>query len=95
MKATTFSDLYGEAERHEDYHVAGSILEFNEEIVRVMERKGMSRTDLARELGTTPAQVTKLLRGQVRLTLTGMVRLARALDTKLRVQLVVGDGRLV
>ena len=94
MKAKSFAELFDDAERHEDYHVAGAILAFNEEIVREMERKGVTRTELARRLGATPAYVTKILRGRVDFTLATMVRLARALDTELVVQLNAGGGRL-
>ena len=87
MKSRTFPELFQEAERHEDYWVAGAILEFTEGVVREMERQGISRTELAKRLGATPAYVTKILRGKVNFTLATMVRLARALDAELLVQL--------
>ena len=88
MKPQSFSELYERAEEHEDYWLAGAILEFTEAVVREMERQGISRTDLARRLGTTPAYVTKILRGKVNFTLATMMRLARALDSEMHVQLV-------
>ena len=87
MKARTFPELFKEAEQHEDYWVAGAILEFTEDVVREMERQGITRTELAQRLGATPAYVTKILRGKVNFTLATMVRLARALDAELQVQL--------
>jgi transcriptional regulator with XRE-family HTH domain len=87
MKPKTFPDLFAQAERHEDYWVAGAILAFTEDVVREMERQGMSRAELARRLGATPAYVTKILRGKVNFTLATMVRLARALGGELQVQL--------
>lgn len=87
MKPRTFPELFQEAERHEDYWVAGAILEFTEGVVREMERQGITRTELAQRLGATPAYVTKILRGKVNFTLATMVRLARALDAELLVQL--------
>ncbi|HVF60486.1 MAG TPA: helix-turn-helix transcriptional regulator [Thermoanaerobaculia bacterium] len=87
MKPTTFPDLLKEAERHEDYWVAGAILAFTEDLTRAMEREGVSRAELARRLGATPAYVTKILRGNVNFTLATMVRLARALGAELHVQL--------
>ncbi len=86
MKPQTFAELYQEAERHEDYWVAGAILDFTESLVREMERQGLTRIELARRLGVTPAYVTKVLRGKVNFTLATMVRLARALDGELRVE---------
>lgn len=87
MTSKNFSDLFARAEEHEDYWVAGAILQFTEDVVREMERQGITRTALAQRLGATPAYVTKLLRGKVNFTLTTMVRLARALDAELHVQL--------
>lgn len=87
MKPKTFPELFDEAERNEDYGVAGAILAFTEDLARVMEREGVSRAELARRLGATPAYVTKILRGNVNFTLATMVRLARALGAELQVQL--------
>jgi transcriptional regulator with XRE-family HTH domain len=87
MKRMTFSDLYRTAEQHEDYWIAGAILAFTESVLREMERQGLTRTALAARLGATPAYVTKILRGRVNFTLATMVRISRALGTKLHVHL--------
>ena len=50
-------------------------------ILRV--EKGLSLTDLARLAGTTKAQIQKLERGERRLSLQWMSRLARALGVKM------------
>ena len=92
MKPKTFSELYRDAEEHEDYWTAGAILEFTESVVREMERQGVTRTELAERLGTTPAYVTKILRGRVNFTLATMVRLARALGSELHVRLGGSQG---
>lgn len=88
MKAKTFPELFERAEEHDDYWLAGAILEFTEEVVREMDRQGISRTELARRLGSTPAYVTKILRGKVNFTLGTMVKLARALSSEVHVQLI-------
>jgi len=87
MRPKTFSDLYQEAEGHQDYWIAGAILEFTESVVREMARQGLTRTALAERLGATPAYVTKILRGRVNFTLSTMVRLSRALGAGLHVRL--------
>jgi plasmid maintenance system antidote protein VapI len=87
MKPRTFAELFHEAEQHEDYWRAGAIVEFTEGLVREMDRQSVTRTELARRLGTTPAYVTKILRGKVSFTPGTMVRLARALGGELHVQL--------
>ena len=88
MKPQRSSELFERAEEHEDYWIAGAILEFTEAVVREMERQGISRTELARRLGATPAYVTKILRGKVNFTLATMMRLARALNSEMHVELV-------
>jgi transcriptional regulator with XRE-family HTH domain len=87
MTPRSFSELYQEAGRHQDYWTAGAILEFTESVVREMERQGLTRTALAERLGATPAYVTKILRGKVNFTLATMVRLSRALGAELHVHL--------
>ena len=87
MKPRSFSELYREAERHQDYWIAGAILEFTESVVREMARQGLTRTALAEKLGATPAYVTKILRGRVNFTLATMVRLSHALGADLHVRL--------
>jgi ribosome-binding protein aMBF1 (putative translation factor) len=87
MKPRSFSDLYREAERHQDYWVAGVILEFTECVVQEMARQRLTRTALAERLGATPAYVTKILRGRVNFTLATMVRLSHALGIDLHAKL--------
>lgn len=87
MKRHSFHELYQEAEQAEAFWVAGAILELTEEVVRRMGEQGVSRSELARRLGTSPAYVTKLLRGNANLTLATMVRLARALESELHCHL--------
>ena len=91
-KPTTFDDLFRQAEGHEDYWVAGTVQDFTEELFGLMEREGVSRPELARRIGTSPAYVTKILRGNAHFTLTAMVRLARALGAELRLQLKPGEA---
>lgn len=90
MSTRTFAQLFQEAEGHDDYWVAGAILGFTEAVALEMERQGITRSELARRLGATPAYVTKILRGKANFTLATMVRLARALGAELRVQLDSG-----
>ncbi len=92
MKAKNFDDLYKRAEGHDDYWLAGTVQEFTEEIFRLMEREEVSRSELARRLGTSPAYITKILRGNANFTLMTMVRLAKALGAELRIQLTPSEA---
>lgn len=84
MKAKSFAELYREAEQHDDYWVAHASQGFLEDLVRGMEEAGVSRAELARRLGSSPAYVTKILRGNVNFTLASLVKLARAVGAELR-----------
>ena len=88
MAPRSFTDLYQEAEEHDDYWVAGTVLELTEAVTEIMERDGISCSKLARRLGTSPAYVTKMLRGNANFTLATMSRLARALGADLQIQLL-------
>lgn len=87
MTSKSFESLFAEAQQRPEYWVEGAIIEFTEELSRVMEGKGVSRADLARLIGTSPAYVTKLLRGNANFTLATMVKLSRALGHDLRLHL--------
>lgn len=88
MSEKTFAELYEEARQHDEYWIAQAVQELNEEICRLMEERSVTRSELARRLGVSPAYVTKILRGNTNFTLASMVRLARALGADLKVGLV-------
>lgn len=87
MTHATARSLYEEAEKHLSYWVEGAILDFTEDLCRVMDEKGVSRAELARRIGSSPAYITKILRGNSNFTLASMVRVARALDHEVHIHL--------
>jgi transcriptional regulator with XRE-family HTH domain len=87
MGFKTFEEFFREARESQDYWEFGAILDFTEAMVREMDRQQITRAELARRLGTSPAYVTKILRGDANFTLETMVKIARALDTELRLAL--------
>ena len=48
---------------------------------------GLSNAALAQRMGTSPAYITRLFRGSANLSVETMVKLARAVESTLRVQL--------
>ena len=86
-KDTDFSELFAGLGTDEAYLAEFAILELTEEIGRRMSQLGLSRSELAKRLGTTPAYVTKILRGDANFTLRTIVRLAIALDSEFRCHL--------
>lgn len=82
-----FREFFERAENDPAYWVEGAILDFTEELCRVMKEKKISRVELARRLGTSPAYITKVLRGNANFTLASMVKLSRALGSELHLRL--------
>jgi len=74
-----FKSLFEESRRSDEHWVARAIHEFTEDLYNLMERRDVSRAELARRLETSPAYITKVLRGDANFTVRSMVRLARAL----------------
>jgi|GEM_PF-1735040 len=87
MKSHDYSDLIHDAESSPEYWAEVAIGDFTDEICRLLEERKVSRSALARKLGTSAAYITKVLRGNANFTLTSMARLAFALDSQVRVHL--------
>jgi transcriptional regulator with XRE-family HTH domain len=79
MVKKTFREWRQEAEADPVYWTERAILSVTEEIFVAMEKRGMQRSELARRLGTSPAYVTKILRGEANFTLESLARIALAL----------------
>src|SRR5690606_19451466 len=79
MKKRSFRNLFAEAEKDPAYWSERAILRVSEEIALAMERARVSRSALARRLGTSPAYVTKILRGNANFTVDSLARIAQAL----------------
>jgi plasmid maintenance system antidote protein VapI len=83
----SFEDLFAQAERHPEYWVERAILEFTDEVLRKLKASGISRTELAAELGHSRPQISRLLSGRNNFTLRTMVEVSRALNCELRLHL--------
>jgi len=86
MKKKSFKEVFNQAKERDTYWVASLILDFTEGLYKMMEANGVSRSELARRLGVSPAYITKVLRGNVNFTLDSMVRLVRAAGGEVRLQ---------
>jgi transcriptional regulator with XRE-family HTH domain len=79
----SFTRLLSDAKQRDSYWVARAIATFTEELHNLAEQQQISRAELARLLGTSPAYITKIFSGNVNFTIDTMVRLARALGGQL------------
>jgi plasmid maintenance system antidote protein VapI len=82
-----------EARSDADYWMGVPVLEFSDELYRLMEEQKVSRAELARRIGSSRAYITKLLGGGANFTLLTMVKLAMAFDGALHVH--ISDQRAV
>lgn len=80
-----YRQMFNDARSSVDYWLEGPIVDFTEDICRLMKEKNVSKAELARRLGTSRAYVTKLLGGNANFTLATMVKVAMALDGAVRV----------
>jgi plasmid maintenance system antidote protein VapI len=67
--------------------MAVPVIEFTEDLCRIMKEKRVSRAELARRIGTSRAHITQLLGGGANFTLLTMVKLAKALDSAVHIHL--------
>jgi plasmid maintenance system antidote protein VapI len=79
--------FFEEARASPDYWHEIPVVEFTEDLWRLMEEKKVSRAELARRIGTSRAYITKLLGGNANFTLMTMVKLAMALGGAVHVHI--------
>ncbi len=85
----SFEALFSQAEQDEDYWTELAIIEFTEELSRLMELRGMTCDDLAAAIGLSPSYISKVLKGNVDLTVATMTKLGRALGSRARIHLAL------
>lgn len=76
--------LVAEMQSAPEYPAEVAMLEFARVLNDAMSARGISRAELARRIGASPAYVTKVLRGDANLTIATMVKLAGAAGHALR-----------
>lgn len=87
MPTRTFSHLIAEARRSDAYQDEWAVSDFTEELNRRMEELGLSRAALAAKIGASPPYITKVLRGDANFTIRSLTKLARAVESVLRLHL--------
>jgi transcriptional regulator with XRE-family HTH domain len=74
-----------EARSSQAYRAEGASVRFTEDLVALMKTSGLTRTALAEKIGSSPAYITKILRGDTNFTLDSMVKIATALGCELTI----------
>ena len=83
----TAPEILENARRGQIYWEERAILDFTEDLLAMMKRRRLSQKELAERLQTAPAFISKLLSGNNNYTLKTMVKVARALNSRLKVQI--------
>ena len=91
----SFESLFTQAEKRLDYKVEGAKNEITEKIVCRMVEAGVTRSELADQLGKKKPQMTRLLRGSNNFTVETMVEIADALGCNYRSHLEPKDCETV
>jgi transcriptional regulator with XRE-family HTH domain len=89
-----YAEMTKEFHNDPDYWAEGLKLDFAEEVGRLMEEQKVSRAELARRLGTSPAYVTKILHWTANLTLASMSKIALAFGSRVVLALAPKDAPL-
>ena len=84
---TQYRKMLEEAETSVDYWAGIPVIQFTEDLCRLMREKNVSRAELARRIGSSRAYITRLLGGDANFTLATMVKLAMALDGAVHVHI--------
>ena len=82
-----FAKLFRDVEKTDEYWTELAKLEFTEEMARLMRRKRVTQSELARRMGVCRQRVFSLLRGDYAPTLATVAKVARALDCNVKIHL--------
>lgn len=77
--AEYFQRLFADAAKSPEYWEEMAIMSITEELCRVMEEKGISRTEFAKRIGRTEKYVGRIMRGSVRFDIPSIVHWSLAL----------------
>lgn len=76
-----------------EYWAEGAVLDFTEELSKIMDNNGICRAELARRMGSSPAYITKVFGGQANFTIETMTKLALAVDHAIRIHVAPKESR--
>ncbi len=77
--------------QHDSYWVEQLKLDFSISLEKRRKNAGLSYADLAHKIGTSPAYISKIFRGDANFTIESMVKLSRATGGKVELK-IIDDG---
>lgn len=94
MPTNTFADIFRKAMAEDDFWVETAILDFTLDLHAEMKRQRKTNADLAAIIGSSPAYITKVFRGEANFTIKSMVKLSRALGCQLHLKVSHSDYKI-
>lgn len=91
MSKKTIEQFLSDAKNRDSYWLERTKLDFSLALERERRHVGLSYADLAKRLGTSPAYISKVFRGDTNLTIESMVKLVRAVGGKLHIEIASQD----
>lgn len=87
MAGKSLNQYLAEAKHRDTYWIEHTKLDFSITLERQRRRNGLSYKTLAEKLGTSPAYISKIFRGDANLTIESMVKLVRAVEGQLHLEI--------
>lgn len=81
-------DFIEQAKKSDSYWVEKAKLDFALELNKFIKASRMSNKEVAERLGTSPAYITKILKGDANFTIESMVKAARAANAKVHISII-------
>lgn len=78
-----------------DYRLEKILFQLGEDMCLLMEQQRLSRTQLAERMGVSPAYITKILDGNLNLTIKSLLKLSEAFGCELTIHFVPTGGRKI
>ena len=91
-RAEWFRKLGDKLEQDPVYWTEYLKLEFAEELSRLMDERGLTKTDLAAKLGCSRAYITKVFNTTFNPTIETLAKIALAFDARVELKLVAQDA---
>lgn len=91
MVNKTLKQLFDESKLRDAYWVEKVKLQFAEELANLMARREINKSELANRFGSSPAYITKALRGDVNFTIETIVKLVRAVKGQVHIHLSAAE----
>ena len=88
MTIKSFKEIREKYQKHDSYWSERAKLHYSMAFNRLFKKKGITQSELAKNLGTSSAYITKVFRGDTNFTIETMVKLARSVDGELHIDIV-------